>query len=70
MDTSQHGSEEFDTEGAMFQKKESLDKKEKKTRNTADSQHAGSSDFYTEFVMRDAFGRQVENTDHMKCTET
>ena len=35
MDTSQHGSEEFDTEGAMFQEKESLDKKEKKTRNTA-----------------------------------
>ena len=70
VDTSQHGSEEFDTEGAMFQEQESFGKRKREKESTDEASNSSNSDFHTEFVMRDAFGRQVGITNHMKCTET
>ena len=70
MDSSQNGSEEFDTEGVMFQEKESFGKIKTNKGSTDEAQHSSNSNFHTECVMRDAYGRQVRNTNHMKCPET
>ena len=55
----------FDTEGAMFQEQESFGKIKTNKGSTDEVQHSSNSDFHTEFVMRDAFGRQVGITNHM-----
>ena len=70
MDNSKNGSEEFDQEGEMFQEKETFGKIKTSKGSTDEAQHSSNSDICNEFVMRDAFGRQVRNTNHMKCTET
>ena len=53
MDDSQHDSEEFDIEGAIFQEKDSRAEKKKQIAGNA------STHFDTDLVMRDAYGRQV-----------
>jgi len=62
VNNSEQDAEEFNIEGAIFQEKNSSNKKEKKASN------AVINDFDEEIVMRDAYGRQIGRRDSLEST--